>query len=178
MFEKFRNRYRIPSCRLPGWDYSRPGAYFITMCTKGREPFFGYIDHHQTYLTEEGRMAFDLWASIPVQFPGTHLDEFVIMPDHVHGILFISDLPVVETRLIASLQPNQSPQGGISGNKNPMLNQNVSRIIRWYKGRCCFEIRKTCPSFSWQARFYDRVIRDQSELDRIRDYVRENPMKW
>ncbi|MDL2242491.1 transposase [Bacteroidales bacterium OttesenSCG-928-K03] len=148
-----------------------------------------------------GKIAKLYWNEIPRQFPYMKLGDFVIMPNHVHGILIIDKtndvspvLPVspVETRLIASLptpptqstqpsppsSPPQSQSGGFSGNKNPMNNENISRIIRWYKGRCSFEIRKTNTDFAWQPRFHDHIIRNDAEYQRISDYIINNPANW
>ncbi len=93
----------------------------------------------------------------------------------------------VETRLIASLPPNPPPfvpptpqpkTGGFAGNKNPMINENISRIVRWYKGRCSFEIRKIHADYNWQSRFHDHIIRDNTEFERIREYIINNPKHW
>jgi putative transposase len=80
-----------------------------------------------------------------------------------------------ETRLIASLQ---GENGGFSGDKNPMLNDNISKIIRWYKGRCSFECRKINPNFAWQSRFHDHIIRNSRSFDNIQHYIEQNPLKW
>ncbi len=83
------------------------------------------------------------------------------MPNHIHGILIINDTPAVETRLIASLQTQQIPQtpaqktGGFAGTKNLMLNNNIFRVIRWYKGICTFNMRKIHAGFQWQSRVHD-----------------------
>ncbi len=83
----YRNKYRIDSTRLKGWDYSSPGYYFITICTKDRECFFGEIIKEKMYLSEIGEIAHRYWAEIPNHFNNVVLDEFVIMPNHVHGII-------------------------------------------------------------------------------------------
>ena len=69
-------------------------------------------------------------------------------------------------------------RGGITGDKNPMLHDNISRIIRWYKGRCTFEIRKIRADFAWQARFYDHIIRNSDSFNRISEYIKSNPQNW
>ncbi|MEO7315098.1 MAG: hypothetical protein ABIW47_07935, partial [Ginsengibacter sp.] len=84
-----------------------------------------------------------------------------------------------ETRSIASLQQNPQKQpGGFAGDKNPMLNDNISKIVRWYKGRCSFEIRKINVDFKWQSRFHDHIIRNDKEYQRISDYIINNPDTW
>ena len=232
MQNKFQNKYRIPSARLQTWDYANNGAYFITICTQNRHHFFGTIQNQEMQLSEIGKLAAQFWMEIPNHFPFIELGNFVVMPNHVHGILIINhsvetrfiasnnnetrfiasndinietrciapndinnaprfiapnennneprciapnDINTNETRLIASLQGNI---GGFSGNKNPMINDNISKIIRWYKGRCSFECRKINPNFGWQTRFHDHIIRNAKSFDTIQNYIFENPLNW
>ena len=192
---KFQNKYRIPSARLQNWDYGSNGAYFVTICTQHRECYFGDIvvrdainrvcttgiNHVCTMeLSEIGKLAEQYWMEIPNHFPFVELGNFVVMPNHVHGILIINKMgDNVETRLIASLQSESSEtNGGITGDNNPMLNQNISRIIRWYKGRCSFEMRKIHADFGWQSRFHDHIIRNAQSFENIQNYIADNPMKW
>ncbi|WP_370407751.1 transposase [Tenacibaculum dicentrarchi] len=186
--EKFNNKYRIPSARLQNWDYGNNGAYFITICTAGNQHFFGDIKNKELHFNNLGKLAEKYWLEIPNRFSFITLGNFVIMPNHMHGILIIdkfsSDISEsfvqtqsVETRLIASLPPD-SKIGGITGNTNPMFHQNISRIIRWYKGRCTYEIRKIHTDFSWQPRFYDHIIRNSKAFDKIQNYIENNPVNW
>lgn len=161
-----------------------------------------------------GSIVYQYWTEIPTHFPFVELDAFVIMPNHVHGIVVINktgngnagdaetpgygethvetrliaspkwneNIMNNETRLIASLQSsNQSTSvqhGGVTGNHNPMFHENLSRIIRWYKGRCSFDIHKIAHDFTWHPRFHDRVIRDHNEYTAISDYINNNVEKW
>jgi putative transposase len=153
-------------------------------------------------LSEIGKLAEKFWLEIPNQFWFIELGNFVIMPNHVHGILIINN--IVETRFIASnpidkiqekdtqfiasnpidkiqekdTQSINSKTGGITGNKNPMFHDNISRIIRWYKGRCSFEIRKLNPHFEWQPRFHDHIVQNSNSFDKIQNYIVENPSNW
>ena len=177
--DKFKNKYRIPTTRLKSWDYGNNGAYFITINTANRKHFFGAIQNKKMQLNKIGLLAEKYWAEIPNHFPFVALKNFVVMPNHVHGIL------VVETRFIAPPQapqappsPSSPPSGGITGKSNPMLHENISRIIRWYKGRCTYEIRKTLSGFSWQTRFHDHIIRNNRALKNIQNYITDNPSKW
>lgn len=182
MSDKFKNKYRISSIRLQSWDYGCNGSYFITICTKNREHFFGEIVDGEMHLNDSGKLAEQFWMNIPNQFPFIELGNFVIMPNHVHGILIIdknANFTVsVENRLIASPQPAIKNYGGITGIKNPMFHENISRIIRWYKGRCSFEIRKSVSYFEWQSRFHDHIIRDAKSFDTIQNYIANNPINW
>jgi putative transposase len=189
MTEKFQNKYRIPSARLQDWDYGANGSYFITICTQNREHYFGEISNDEMQLNEMGDCANKFWDEIPKHFPFVELGNYVVMPNHVHGILII-DKPVndgnsesiVETRLIASLSINDDIQnkkvGGFAGDKNPMFHENISRVIRWYKGRCSFEIGKLNGAFAWQPRFHDHIIRNAESFDQIQNYIQTNPSNW
>lgn len=182
MSRKFQNKYRISSARLQNWDYGANGAYFITICTQNREHFFGEIVETQFIASELGILAEKYWLEIPKHFPYVELGNFVIMPNHVHGILIIdknaSVSESVETRLIASLHETTNKTGGFAGNKTPMLQDNISRIIRWYKGRCSFEMRKSHADFGWQSRFHDHIIRNEKSFETIQNYIENNPMNW
>ncbi|MCX6807641.1 MAG: hypothetical protein NTZ80_02465 [Patescibacteria group bacterium] len=91
---KFKNKYRIPSSRLREWDYSRDGAYFVTICTKNRERFFGEILDGRLAATRQMEICLSCWNDLPNHYANCILDAFVIMPDHVHGIIFIDNKPV------------------------------------------------------------------------------------
>lgn len=174
MQNKFQSKYRISSARLQSWDYSLKGAYFITICTQNREHFFGKIENEKMRLSEIGKSTEHFWLEIPNHFPFVELGNFLIMPNHIHGILIINN-STVETRFIASENENF---GGICGDKNPMLHENISKIIRWYKGRCSFEFRKIDSNFGWQSRFHDHIIRNSKSFEIIQNYIVENPSKW
>ena len=167
---KYKGKYRIASARLKNFDYASKGAYFITICTKNRVLTLGNIKNSQMSYSDQGKIVHDIWQKIPEQFAHVDIGDFVIMPNHIHGIIIIND--VVETRFIAS------HKGGITKEKNPMLQQNLSTIIRWFKGRTTFKIRKNKLRFSWQARFHDRIIRDEAEWQSYNDYIQTNPLNW
>jgi putative transposase len=186
MINKFQNKYRIPSARLQTWDYANNGAYFITICTKNRKHYFGKIENNEMQLSEIGKLAENFWLEIPNQFSFIELGNFIVMPNHIHGIFIINNF--VETRFIASNTNNetlenekqsiQSKQGGITRDKNPMFHDNISRIVRWYNGRCSFEIRKLNIHFEWQPRFHDHIIQNSNSFEIIQNYIQENPSNW
>ncbi len=197
----YKDRYRLESTRLSDWDYSFIGYYYVTICTQNCIDYFGDLKTGKMVLSEMGRIAYNYWQEIPKHFPFTRLDEFVIMPNHLHGILIINDgnttrrdaiyrvFPVIKNvspinKTISPVTKNVSPvtekttmekKGGITGNDNPMFYKSISKIIRWYKGRCIFEINKihNNPHFSWQPRFYDHIIRTNQDLRRIRKYIQK-----
>jgi len=160
----FKNKYRIKTTRLPYWDYGGDGLYFITICTKNRECYFGDVIGGEMKLSNIGKMAQRFWLEIPKHFPFIELDEFKIMPNHLHGII-----KIVETQNLASLR---------RGNKFGPQSKNLASIIRGFK----IGVKKWATinnvNFDWQPRFYDHIIRDENDLNRIRKYIRENPARW
>ena len=173
--KRYNNKYRIPSARLTDYDYSANGDYFITICTAGRMRYFGKINKGEMILNEMGIILENVISMIAVQFQNITIVEFIIMPDHVHFIVKIN-IPV-ETRLIASLR-NEPQNGGITGNNNPMFKEGVPRIVRWFKGRATFELRKINAEFAWQARYHDRIIRNEREYFAVKQYIKSNPKNW
>ena len=158
-------------CRLPYWTYSKRQVYYITILTRLRYRYFGEYVDRKLLLSEAGIIARDLWLTIPHHFPYITLDEFVFMPDHMHGILIINRELLEEDKLF------NGDAGGATGIHNPMLHDNISRVIRWYKGRATYEIRRMVGEFKWHGRFYDRILR-KNELVSVRRYIRTNPDDW
>ncbi len=175
--KSFKGKYRIKSSRLEGWDYSLNGAYYITICTKNKEYFFGEIKNEKIVLSEIGRMAEKYWKGIPEHFPFVKLDEFVVMPNNIHGILFIeneNNMHVyVETQDFESLQQTKHYK-----NKFGTQSKNVSSVVRGFKIGVKTYATMNNIHFTWQSRFYDHIIRNENELNKIREYIIGNPKKW
>jgi putative transposase len=173
--DKFKGKYRIPSARWAAWDYGSNAAYFVTICVANRAHDFGAITNGEMNLSLLGQSALDCWNEIPAHFPFVELGEFVVMPNHVHGILAINKPQTVETRVvetqdIASLQTPRNRFGPQS--------QNLASIIRGYKiGVTKFARQHNIP-FAWQARYHDHVIRNAAEQARIQQYILTNPQNW
>ena len=167
--ELFKNKYRVHSCRLRGWDYSWPGYYFVTICTKDRVHFFGEVKNEEMYLSDIGKIAVKYWQEIPKHFPFVVLDKYIIMPNHIHGILVINNH--VEAQNFAPLQ---------NGYKNEFgpQSKNLASIVRGFKiGVKKYTIINNIE-FAWQSRFYDHIIRNEESLNNIRQYIVDNPKKW
>ena len=192
--ERFRGKYRIPSARWQNWDYGWDGAYFITIVTKNRIHYFGAVRDGIVWLSDIGKIAEKYWYEIPNHFSFVRLDEFVVMPNHIHGILIIdkksqNDDVIVETGHDLSLRldkrlerPDKKSDGdnltpGQKRFRNPGRG-TVSTIIGLYKSTVSKFAHKINHEFAWQSRFHDHVIRNANELNRIRYYIRNNPMKW
>lgn len=183
MCSLFRNMFRNESSRLPGYDYSKSGAYFITICTVKHECYFGEIIDHQMLLSEPGKIAFQKWFEISDHFPFVKLDEFVVMPNHIHGIIVIKSTPV-GTLHATSLQQQQSSQQYSQITKNEFMSSispkpgSIPAIVRSYKSVVSKNVHLTETGFSWQPRYYDHIIRSEKELNRIRKYIVNNPLNW
>jgi len=174
MTDKYQNKYRIASARLPQWDYGWNAAYFVTICTHSREHYFGDIINGRTQLSEIGHLANKYWLEIPEHFPFVELDAFVVMPNHVHGILIINkpnDERHVETQNFASL-PFESR------NKFGPQSQNLASIIRGFKIGVTKNARKILAGFAWQSRFHDHIIRNNKSFNQIQEYIISNPQNW
>lgn len=175
MPEKYQNKYRIRSARLQNWDYGWNGAYFVTICTKNREYYFGEIANEKMILSEIGENADDCWLQIPKHFPFVKLDVHVVMPNHIHGIIVIDKTgSTVETQNSASLQSNQSQPK----NKFGPQSKNSASIIRGFKIGVTKNARNKNIDFAWQSRYHDHIIPNKEEYDRIKNYIINNPKNW
>ncbi len=184
MTNRYGNKYRISPSRLKDWDYSSSGYYFVTICVKDRMNYLGTNVNGIMELSKIGEIAARRWNDIPRNYPNIELDQFVIMPNHIHGIIIIKNRDTGVNRRDAinrvSTNQNNIKPGGITGDYNPMMGYSLSKIIRWYKGRTAFEIHKLKDeeSFQWQSRFFDHIIRDEQSLENIQKYIIDNPLKW
>ncbi len=162
------------SVRLKEFDYSKAGAYFVTICTKDRECLFGEIIDEKVRLTQGGRIADEGWRNIPEHYPHVVLDEYVIMPNHVHGVIFISDDDVG----VQDFEP--LPVDGLRENKyQQIIPKSIGSIVRGFKiGVTKWYRQNTNVHTVWQRNYFDRIIRDEDELNRIREYIIFNPAKW
>jgi putative transposase len=193
MSELFNNHYRISSARLAGFDYSNEGYYFVTICTKKFRKVFGEIINQKMNYSRGGIIADKQWHMVPDLFLNAKIDEFIIMPDHFHGIILIQypkeikqqcflDPKICRDAIFAknSVKNITSQHGGITGENNPMLSyHSLSKIVRWFKGSSTYQIRKEVdPDFEWQSRFWDSIVWNNEQLFNIRKYIRNNPKKW
>jgi REP element-mobilizing transposase RayT len=178
--DKFQNKYRIPSARAKWWDYGNNAAYFITICTAYRKNYFGRIINGKMALSDIGKIADDCWMNIPKHFPFVDLGEFVVMPNHVHGIIIINKPAMVsvpvETQNFASLQP--TPKQSPPLNKFGPQSQNLASIIRGFKIGVTQNAHLIHAGFAWQTRFHDHIIRNHNEYQRIAWYIMNNPANW
>jgi REP element-mobilizing transposase RayT len=150
------------SIRLEGYDYSQNGAYFITICCKNRELYFEKYRRLQEFLKQQ-------WEELPRRFPDLTLDEFVVMPNHIHGIMIVGAglAPALVDRATARVAPT------------------VGEIVGTFKSLCIHdgltyikEKKIDAIGKFWQRNYYEHIIRNEDELNKIREYIQNNPLKW
>lgn len=161
----YKNKYRIASARLKGWDYSSAGAYFITICTHRRIHHFGHCENGKLQLSTIGLIVQGCWFEIPRINPQVELGAFVVMPNHVHGIIIL---------------PGHDNPTAVETGQCPVSTKSISTLVGSYKSACTKHINRSFPdtNFKWQERFHDHIIRDQPSFDRISKYIINNPNAW
>ncbi len=165
------SQHRRKILRLRGYDYSQQGGYFVTVITHGR-----YLLFEGTSLKE---CAVKTWEEIPIRFPHVSLDIFVVMPNHLHGIVIINSEPVGAIHELP-LRPPQH-QASLPSTRAERRHMLLPKIIGYFKMNSAKRINRLRDSpgtFVWQRNYYEHIIRDEPELARIREYIHDNPMHW
>lgn len=179
----FANKYRNGSFRCQNWNYTSDGWYMITVCTKYRSPDFGYVKNGRMVLNDMGRIVQGRWLEIAKLSPCVQLDEFIIMPDHIHGIIHIRHAN--NCRCVARLRTynKHEPRYEYEGDHPRMSGiapraGSISTIVRSFKSATAKHIHPHNPEFQWQKRFHDRIIQSPGELQQKRTYIRNNPKNY
>lgn len=172
------------SLRLPGHNYASPGAYYVTICTHDRSCLFGDVIDREVHLSRWGEIAQGCWAAIPDHAPTVSLDVFVVMPNHVHGIIVI-DVTTVKSHSLPPIRAQHAAPLPLLPPGSPSLRIEVvpgslGAIVRSYKAAVTRQIKaQDRPDGPiWQRNYYEHVVRDQSDLDRIHAYIDANPACW
>ena len=188
MSKKFQNKYRIESTRLQNWNYGWNADYFVTIKTRDRKCYFGKIENNMMILSEIGEWVEFYWNEIPKHFLFVELGGFVVMPNHIHGIITINKSdpnaipPSAKTRqCLASANNNDDNNKCINiGHDrchNPGKN-NLSSIVGSFKSIVTKTARKINPQFAWQSRFHDWIIWDLRSYGEFEHYIHNNPKNW
>jgi REP element-mobilizing transposase RayT len=174
----FDGKYRIESARLSGFDYTSEGCYFVTVCTRAKECFFGEVVRGEVRLSPMGEIIAEEWDKTAQVRPDVILDQCIIMPSHVHGVI----------ALTKELGPRtvETPQRGVSTGSRPQIvrpsrlpSHSLGAIIGQFKSACTKRIWAAAyRDFAWQPRFHDHIIRSDRSLNAIRQYILNNPMNW
>ena len=171
------------STRLKGYDYSQPSTYFVTVCTWNRKYLFGEIVDGKMLLNESGEMVMKCWNAIPEHFMNVGCNEFVVMPNHIHGIIIITCRGEVSSPFSGIVAPNLKTESRTKkgGETPPLRKIMLGQIVAYFKYQTAKRInqtRNTSGTLVWQRNYYEHIIRDDRELQTIREYIRYNPLKW
>jgi len=162
--------HRRKSTRLKNYDYASTGMYFVTICTRNRECLFGEIVNSRMQMNRWGEIVAKEWSKTPEIRPNVMLDEFVIMPNHMHGIINI--LPNVgATRRVAPT--TMRANGPISGSVGAIIGQFKSATTKRIN-----QMRNVVHAPIWQRNYHDHIMRNEADLNRIREYIKNNPATW
>lgn len=181
-------KHHRKSIRLKEYDYSKPNAYFITICTYNKECIFGAITNGEMHLNEYGKIVDNEWLKTPTIRQYVLLDKYIIMPNHFHGIIIIVDNVNIcrDTAPVSSCATVEVAESRIS--RIPTFEQfgrptshSIPTVVRSFKAATTKQIReiqKKHRQVVWQPRFYEHIIRNPHELDQTREYIIYNPLKW
>lgn len=189
--------YDRHTIRLRGYEYSAPGLYYVTVCEKSGKCLFGEVVDCEVKLSALGEIVRDCWEGIPKHFENADVDRYIIMPNHVHGIVILNESLVgtrhadgknkisgrgfIHETLSSKGLINQTPTNTNSLALPLMKDSRITlgKIVRAYKAQCSKLIHDAGhPEFHWQRNYYEHIVRDGNDLDRIREYILENPMNW
>jgi putative transposase len=170
IFNKYTGYHNRKTIRLQKYDYSQPGYYFITIIIHNRKQMLlGDIVNGETFLTEPGKITERCWLDIPMHFPNAKTDDYIIMPDHIHGIIRLIDHRGTACRapMIEMVERFGKPTVG-----------TIPTIVRSLKSAISKQIHYLLPGFKWQNNYYSHIIQDEKSLFYIRQYIRDNPLVW
>jgi len=171
------------SIRLKDYDYSQAGAYYVTIDIQNRECFLGEIVDYEMIMNEAGKMVDEQWNALLERFPNIELDVYQVMPNHFHGIIVIVGAILV---VAPDMETKNIPENGAGTRPVPTKNPTLGNIVGAFKSITTNEYidgvdNKNWPQFYkklWQRNYYEHVIRDEKDLNRIRDYIQSNPANW
>lgn len=186
----YKNRYRIDSARLNGWDYTAADIYFITICTKNKMHWFGEVTSEtpgiaSVKLSDIGLIVQEEWLRTPEIRADMNLllDEFVVMPNHFHGIIFIGENDYNREDAMHGDATHRDATHGVSTIKSTKIKfgpqrKNLGSVIRGFKSAVTAKARIKHPGFTWQERYHDHIIRNHESFIKIQVYIINNPANW
>jgi putative transposase len=175
-FDYAQDRHHRRSIRLPDYDYSQPGAYFITIVTRGRECLFGEIRDNEMHLNDYGRITDECWRAIAEHFPNTEIGTYAILPNHVHGIIVIY---ANENRMATNSSPSVGARHASALPPHGVKPKSIGAIVGSFKSAVTKRIgRELNATGIWQRNYYEHIIRNEGEHDRIYSYIESNVVNW
>ncbi len=157
-------------------DYSAAGYYFVTICVKNMHCILGKVENEKMILNLLGNLVEQFWKNIPKIYTSIEIDEFIIMPNHLHGIIVIN---VGDANFASQNIVKWNAHFAFPTNNDDRTKMFLSKVIQQFKRICTIEIRKAgSKNFNWQKSYYDRIIRNEKELYNIRKYIKYNALKW
>ena len=181
-------RKRKNSLRLESYTYSNSGAYFITICSYKREEIFGEIINDLIQLSSIGKVIQDCWYQIPINYENIKLDEFVIMPNHIHGIIWIvgaiHESPETKQKIHESPKDNPTQENGVIRElplrieRRKMLLTKIIGRFKMNSSKSINDIHNSKGSHVWQRSYYDHIIRNEDDLNNTKQYIQDNPLNW
>ena len=174
------------SIRLPGYDYSQPGLYFLTICTAGGLCIFGDITNQKMVLNELGEIVALVWQELSRHYPCITPMTFVVMPNHVHGIIHVGAQFIAPHDAVvphATMPPDNppAPNNPMTPDALKMPKITIGEIVRGFKARCTYAInqRRQTPGVPvWQRNYHDHIMRDEAAYLKITEYIQTNPLRW
>jgi REP element-mobilizing transposase RayT len=164
-----RNKHHRRSIRLPGYDYTTAGAYFITICSWQRECLFGEVIDNTMQLSPYGKTVLFNWSILPKRYQNVALDNFIVMPNHIHGIVVLKDSPEINY--------TESDRLALRKSKIYSLSEIV-RGLKTFSARRINQMRYLTGVSVWQRGYYEHIIRNEESLVAIREYIINNPLSW
>jgi len=186
-------RHHRRSIRMMGYDYHQEGAYFVTVCTQDRSFLFGKVVHGEMRLNDAGKMVHDIWNDLPAFYPGVETDAFIVMPNHIHGIIILVG---ADPRVCPNAGPRAYPDSGpraYPGQPQEMgqpqgvaPTMGLPDVVHRFKTVTTKRYADGVKRFRWkpfhrrlwQRNYYEHIIRNEESLNRIREYILTNPMCW
>ncbi len=168
------------SIRLKSFDYTTVGAYYVTICTCRRECLFGDVIDGQMVLSGMGQIAQRCWEAVPEHFLQAALDNFIVMPNHMHGIILLTE-PRTPQDDVGAQHAVPLPTVPRQRHFGEAIPSSISTLVRSYKSavtKHINELRANHNAAIWQRNYYEHIIRDERDLTRVREYISHNAMKW
>ena len=191
------DKHHRRSIRIPGYDYAQPGAFFVTVCTQERECLFGDVIDGRTQLSDAGHMIQSVWDALPQRYPGVDIDAFVVMPNHVHGLIVLTGpIPAAPVAAGPRACPDPTQPHDFDGQPRstdrqppgvaPTKRMSLPDVVHRFKSLTTARYRHAVyergwqpfPRRLWQRNYYEHVVRDDRSLQRIREYILNNPARW